>query len=59
MAAIEPGRFAAAGLTALVFDGAHFDIYVGERFEWAVGREIEFLRRAALLSGVSATAARR
>jgi pimeloyl-ACP methyl ester carboxylesterase len=28
------------------FDGRHFDIYRGERFEWAVERETEFLRRA-------------
>lgn len=28
----------------LSFDGAHFDIYRGPRFEWAVDRETEFLR---------------
>ncbi len=30
----------------LSFGGRHFDIYRGPDFEWAVGREAEFLRRA-------------
>lgn len=32
----------------LSFDGAHFDIYRGERFEWAVEWELDFLRRSLL-----------
>jgi pimeloyl-ACP methyl ester carboxylesterase len=30
------------------FPGTHFEIYHGERFEWAVARETEFLRAALL-----------
>ncbi|MFN8159622.1 MAG: alpha/beta hydrolase [Solirubrobacterales bacterium] len=47
----EPARAAARAAPRgelLSFDGAHFDIYRGERFEWAVEREREFLTRTLL-----------
>ncbi len=33
----------APNCTLLTYDGGHFDIYRGERFEWAVGEETRFL----------------